>query len=418
MISYPQIQRALSPYVFSPGATGDRVILLCGPREAGKTFLAKEWLKKTQSQSLYFDWAQPAVRKRFETDIFPSPPSSLGTERWIVYDGLEKKRDGARILARTRDLYGDIYRLVVTVNHRAAFDSLTEFCPSGSVVRFEVMPLSLNEILGWTPARPILYHLERNTDLSDVEDSFSSIDLSSCTAITRDLLRFGPFPEPFLRQSEAFSKRWHGAYFERVLREEVRDLFQVSDLDRMRRVLSEIAEWVGKPLSMPAVGKAAHVAHPTVKAWLEVMECFYLIFAVTPWHRGVSRGLKKAVKWYFLDWCFAPEARRLQNVVASTLYRCCISLNDRCVGNYRLHYLRTLDKRGLQFLVVNEGRPVLAVEAAEDARNITKGIRGRTAWFQDRVLPAILVVDLPGYATRVCDDTWVLGIDRFLAALG
>ena len=104
------------------------------------------------------------------------------------------------------------------------------------------------------------------------------------------------------------------------------------------------------------------VAHTTVKAWLEQLKRLYLLFPVSPWTKKVSRGLRREKKWYFLDWYYvAEEAGRLENMVATYLYRTCLTLTDMGYGTCRLYYLRTLDKQEIDFIVEVENKPVLAV---------------------------------------------------------
>ena len=152
-------------------------------------------------------------------------------------------------------------------------------------------------------------------------------------------------------------------YFSLVVREDLRENSRIVELDKIEKMLLLFPNRIGSPLSMPGLARDIEAAHTSVKSWLEQLKRLYLIFEVRPWFRKISRGLKKEKKWHFFDWYYVSEpAARLENMVAVNLYRYCRALTGMGYGRFTLHYVRTLDKREIDFLVARDNRPLLAVE--------------------------------------------------------
>ncbi len=160
------------------------------------------------------------------------------------------------------------------------------------------------------------------------------------------------------------------------------------------------------------------VAHTTVKAWLEELRRLYLLFPVSPWTKRVSRALRREKKWYFLDWYYVTEeSGKLENMVATYLYRACLALTDMGLGNYQLHYLRTLDKQEIDFIVVADRRPILAVEVKLNDTQLSRTLQSRQKWFPDCPTLGVQVVNRREILQKYPNHTWVMGVERFLSLL-
>jgi hypothetical protein len=86
-------------------------------------------------------------------------------------------------------------------------------------------------------------------------------------------------------------------------------------------------------------------------------------------------------------------------------------------GRYTLHYVRTLDKREIDFLVVRDNRPLLAVEVKTGQTTLSPALRDRSKWFGEASTLGIQVVDQRGILKKYPDNTWLMSIERFLNIL-
>jgi predicted AAA+ superfamily ATPase len=116
------------------------------------------------------------------------------------------------------------------------------------------------------------------------------------------LLALGGYPEPFLSGSERFARRWSLGYRERLVREELASLEQVSDLGRLELWAGALLDRVGSPLSLNALREDLQVSHQTVARWTDMLERVYGIFRIAPFGAPKLRAMKKERKHYHYDW--------------------------------------------------------------------------------------------------------------------
>jgi hypothetical protein len=280
-----------------------------------------------------------------------------------------------------------------------------------------MFPFTLSEITGASRKSCFLEEKAPATLFAGFEKEISySLPLAIEEAY-HGLLRFGPFPEPFLRQNERFSRKWHQDYFSLVIREDLKDISRVLELDKIEHLLFLLSPRIMSPLSMANLAGELEVAHTTIKSWLEQLRRLYLIFPVPPWTRKISRGLRSEKKWYFLDWCYAPEGpARLENMVATCLFRACSAMTDMGYGNYRLYYLRTIDKREIDFIIEVDNSPMVAIEVKSTDTALSNSLRNRQRWFSKPTL-GIQVIDRRGILEKHPNQTWLVSIERFLSLL-
>ena len=419
--SKTDLYRSIENYAFDEALVGRHMVFLAGPRQVGKTRLARGRLARAGCSPLYFNWDDPITRRSYLLDprFFESPARSVEQEDpWIVFDEIHKRPRWRDILKGIYDSFGDEFRFLITGSARLDLFRRSGDALVGRYSLFHMLPLSLCEAVG-SPRKSCF--LAGNAPdavatalAQEVEVKADTLTHDACHA----LLRFGPFPEPFLRQNDRFSRIWHRDYISLIVREELRDISRVVELDKLENLVMLLPSRVSSPLSMPNLAGELEAAHTTVKKWLEQLRRLYLVFPVAPWHKKVSRGLKKGKKWYFLDWTYAPEGgSRQENMVAAALYRTCMMLTDMGIGDYSLHYLRTLDRREIDFIVSREGRPLLAVEVTSGDTLLAGSLENRVKWFPDDMPAAIQAVTPPGILQKHPNHTWVMSLHRLMSLL-
>jgi predicted AAA+ superfamily ATPase len=421
MASKNYVPRLIESYLFNEQLSGRHMIFLAGPRQVGKTELARNWLAAQRSTPLYFNWDDIRTRQSYFEDsrFFESPARSLGIkDPWIVFDEIHKRQRWRDILKGIYDLFGNEFRFLVTGSARLDMFRQSGDSLVGRYNLFHMMPFNLKELLQpvFTPGFLCTDALKKMARA--FEEEIHPLPPPEISDAFESLWRWGPFPEPLLRQNDRFSRKWHQDYIALMVREELRDLSRVTELDKVEHLLMLLPSRLTAPLSMHNLAAELEVAHTTVKNWLEQLRRLYLIFSVSPWHKKISRGLRKEKKWYFINWYYAAgEAARLENMVAALLYRTCLSLTDNGYGSFRLHFVRTVDKKEIDFLIVREGRPVLAVEVKSTDQSLSRPLAERKNWIATDQTIGVQVIGKPGILQKHGDYTWVVSADRFLALL-
>ena len=177
------------------------------------------------------------------------------------------------------------------------------------------------------------------------------------------LLRLGPFPEPFFSGSLRLARRWSREHRTRLVREDVRDLERVVEIDKLELLARRLPELVGSPLSINAPREDLQVAFKSVERWIAILERLYAVFRVPPFGAPKLRAVKKSQKHYHLDYSpIADEAARFENLVAGHLLKWIHREEDLEGRDLELRYFRDVDGREVDFVVVERRKPILFVE--------------------------------------------------------
>jgi predicted AAA+ superfamily ATPase len=421
MRSINYIPRSIENYAFDEGLTGRHMVFLAGPRQVGKTLLAKKWLKKKECSPLYYNWDDVSTRRAYlgNSRFFESPARALAIrDPWIVFDEIHKRNRWRDILKGVFDLFEDEFRFLITGSARLDLFRHSGDSLVGRYNLFHMLPFNIGEITNLHPAPGFLGERDPYNLARKFEEEISRTVTKEVTEAFQNLSRLGPFPEPFLRQNERFSRKWHQDYFTLVIRQDLKDISKVGELDKVENLLLLMPTRITSPLSMANLARELEVSHTTVKRWLEELRRLYLLFPVPPWTRKISRGLKKENKWYFLDWYYAAEGpARLENMAAAYLHRACLAMTDMGYGDYRLHYVRTLDKQELDFVITVDNHPIVAIEVKTGETAVAKTLRNREKWFPKSPTLGVQLVDKRGVLEKHPDNTWVVSAERLLAIL-
>ncbi len=214
------------------------------------------------------------------------------------------------------------------------------------------------------------YHFHRLHPLSLAELTSSSMsDLL-------DLLNYGGFPEPFLMASERESKRWSREYRSRLIREDLQDLERVKDIALIESMVLRLPDLVGSPLSINALREDLQVSHQAVARWITILENLYMIFRIYPFGAPKIRAVKKEAKHDHIDWTVVKDpAARFENLTACHLLKWCHFLEDTQGRNVELRYFRDIDKREVDFVIMEDDMPVHFIECKKYFRGTNRSLR-------------------------------------------
>jgi len=312
------------------------MVFLGGPRQVGKTTLAREVLPVAEG---YLDWDIPAHRERILRRTLPD------TDAW-VFDELHKYRKWRNFLKGVYDEFRKKRRILVTGSARLDLYRFGGDSLQGRYHYLRLHPLSAAEVGAQSQA--------------DVEA----------------LLQLGGFPEPFLRGSVARARRWSAEYRSRLIREEVTSLESVRDLGALERLMLALPERVGSPLSRNALREDLELNHQTVTRWLDIFERLYAIFRLPPFGAPRLRAVKQEQKHYHYDWSVVPdEGPRFENMLASHLLKWIQFQFDSEGRELELRYFRDVDGREVDFVVTERRKPILMVEAKLAAGPLSSSVR-------------------------------------------
>jgi predicted AAA+ superfamily ATPase len=223
---------------------------------------------------------------------------------------------------------------------------------------------------------------------------FSLCELNSSP--TKDdvahLLAWGGFPEPLFSGTTKTLKRWQNERNYRVVHEDLISLQLVRELSLLDLLMDILPSKVGSPLSINSIAEDLQVSHATAQRWLTLFDNLYISFRIPPLGDELIRAVKKEQKLYLWDWTqITDPGARFENMVASQLLKFCHFHTDTSGERYELRYIRDTDKREIDFVVLKDKKPVMAVECKIQDKQLSPHI----AYFKERItLPKIYQVHM------------------------
>ena len=346
--------RYLTDSIAADALAKRKIAFVSGPRQVGKSTMAKSLLTSEENYFLYDD-------SGFRRAWAKSPEGALASRAPgpIVLDEIHKDRKWKTKLKGLYERSGSDIPIIVTGSarldlYRRGSDSLL-----GRYLPYRLHPFTVAETSTPSPPDRILDHSQVSYPLED-------------------LLVLGGFPEPLLRGREQEARRWSRLRIDRLVLEDSRDLLNISDANAFRTLIELVPERAGSLLSINALYEDVGKAYATVRSWLQVLDALYFSFRIRPFAGKLARTLKAEPKLYLFDILRIPMedvGRRLENLTALHLLKACQFWTDTAQGDYDLRFVRTRDGLEVDFLVLEEGRPWMLVECKTGEKEPSKQLR-------------------------------------------
>ena len=371
----------------------DKMVFLSGPRQVGKTTLARAFLES--QDDLYYNWDRREDRKAILAGRWPAVRST------VVLDELHKYSRWKNWIKGEYDTHGRSVRFLITGSarldiYRKGGDSL-----QGRYHAHRLHGFSVGELLFTKKGLPTGGELH----FPEAYDP----DLLSA------LLRYGPFPEPFLKKDQRNLRRWRRERLDRFFREDVRELENVRDLSSMELLSDLLPDRVGGLLSLQSLREDLEVSHRAVSHWMDILERLYFCYRIAPFSHRAVRALRKAPKAYLWDWSSVPsEGPRFENLIAGHLLKLKHALEDQEGYRVGLHYLRDAGKREVDFFMTFESKPWFAVECKLRTDSASPSL----TYFGERLrIPHLYQIHLEGKQDVLDGNVRVMPAAKFLAGL-
>lgn len=302
----------------------EKMVLVSGPRQSGKTTLARAILSRRHRAQVgrYLNWDDDESRSRILGREFAH-------DGLIVFDELHKFSRWRNFLKGLYDSHHETLKILVTGSarldlYRRGGDSL-----QGRYHHLRLYPFSVKE--------------------------------AGCSVA--DLMALGPFPEPLLSGSTRKARRWSREYRSRLVREDVTSLENIVELGALEQLSMRLPVLVGTPLSVNALREDLQVAHKTVERWIDIFDRLLFTFRLAPFGPPRIKAVKKSRKHYHFDWTVVTdEGPRFENLVAFHLLKECHYLEDTEGYHADLCFFRDVEGREVDFVQVMDGKPRRFVE--------------------------------------------------------
>ena len=270
------------------------VVLIVGPRRAGKTTLARKMEEEGRTYLTLDD--------RTVLDAAQSDPAGFvrGLDRAIV-DEIQRAPDLLLAIKKTVDEDYRPGRFLLTGSANVTTLPRVADSLAGRMETIRMLPLARAEIQGGTPS-----FLERlfSGNLQGVREAVVGDDLVR-------IVLTGGFPEAVGRESERRRQAWTRSYLASVLTRDLRDIAEIEKLTELPGFVRLLAEHSGQLVNYSRFGSGIGVSHKTGQRYVALLEQIFLVATLRPWYTNALKRIARTPKLHFLDCGLLATARGL-----------------------------------------------------------------------------------------------------------
>lgn len=268
------IQRTIAQQILKASKKYPLVALI-GPRQSGKTTLAKTLFPAYTYVSLE-DLDQRTFAQQDPRGFFATYSNHC------IFDEIQKVPELFSYLQSISDQRG-MGRYVLTGSqnfllHRHIAQSL-----SGRIALLTVLPFSVEE-------------------LTNAKRSPHSTDAYIFT---------GMYPPIYDRAIAPTG--WYPGYIQTYLERDIRDLTRITQLSTFQVFVKLCAGRIGQLLNLSSLARDCGITHNTARAWLSLLETSYIVYLLRPYYQNFSKRLVKMPKLYFYDTGLASSLLGIQS---------------------------------------------------------------------------------------------------------
>jgi len=333
-----------------------KMVLLGGPRQVGKTTLSLSILEHHyKNDGQYFNWDADEDRKKIIHKQW-NQENSL-----IIFDELHKYPRWKQWIKGVYDTKPKTQEYFVTGSARLDIYKQGGDSLMGRYHYWRLHPLTIDEI----PEK-----------------------LSQQEAYER-LIKLGGFPEPFLMNNIREARRWRRERFDRIIREDIRDLEIIRHTQLLRIFIEALRDRTTSQIVLSNIAEDLQISPKTAKSWLSLIERMYIAFSIYPLTKNIPRAIQKPPKVYFYDNADVADERpkRLENFVATTLLKRLHFIEDYYGYNCSLHYIRDKDGREIDFATQIDGKIDSLIEVKLSDIKISSSLK----YYHKKLKPKISV---------------------------
>ena len=251
------------------------VITITGPRQSGKTTLAKS----TFPNMTYYSFENPDTRKQVELD----PKSFLYSNRnGVVIDEFQRSPEILSYIQGIADESGQKGQFILTGSNQLSVLNNVAQSLAGRTALLKLLPFDFDE--------------------ANVIDQNQNIN---------HLIVKGFYPGIYSNQLDPYKA--YRNYYETYIERDVRQISNLQNLSQFVLFVRLCAGRIGQLFNASSLSNEIGVSVHTIKHWLSVLKASYIIYELQPWYSNLNKRLVKTPKLYFYDVGLASYLLGIEN---------------------------------------------------------------------------------------------------------
>lgn len=238
-----------------------RIVAILGPRQCGKTSIAREICGPDMQRSHYFD-----LENRTDLERLANPQLVLGQlTGLIVIDEVQRHTDLFSILRVLHDMDNSRRFLILGSASRELIQQSSESL-AGRIGYIELTPFNISE-----------------------------------TNDAKKLWLRGGFPNSFIAETEQRSFNWRTEYIRTFLEQDIPNLGLKIPAPRLMRFWLMLAHYHGQIFNAHELGQSLDLSGNTIRHYLDILSGTFMVRVLAPWYENIKKRQVKSPKIYFRD---------------------------------------------------------------------------------------------------------------------
>lgn len=362
-----------------------RVVIVNGPRQAGKTTLLELFHEDVGGTMRSLD----DVDMRRSADLDPVSFVEQRPQPLIIDEVQRGGNDLILAIKRAVDTNRSRGQYVLSGSSRfLTIPTLTESL-AGRTVFIDLWPFSAAERFGAAPDFVDQIFTEPGRFVGS-ESRWSRRDYL-------ELIVGGSFPEVAGLTSPLARRAWYGAYVDTVAVKDVQEFAQVQRITDLPRMLELIAARSGSSLVLSDIAASLGVTHNTVRTYLSYLETVFIVEELTAWSTNLTNRVTKSPKAFITDSGLAAHLlqasvddvaavgnRALGGLVETFAFTELLKMRALTTRGFKLYHYRDRDGREIDFICEGPGGGIVAIEIKASASPRSSDTQ-HLAWLRDKL---------------------------------
>lgn len=348
------------------------VILLAGPRQAGKTTLVRQVAVEQNMRYLTLDDKLTLLAARED------PVGMIRSLDRVVIDEIQRAPELLLAIKQSVDQDRRPGRFLLTGSANLMAIPTVADSLAGRMETLTLLPLSQTEI-----------NYQKTNWIDNV---FAGRILDSTDPVIGndliDRVLRGGYPEAVARASVKRRATWAQQYIDALIQRDVRDIATIEKFDQLPRFLSALAQTAGQMCNYSQLSGQVGLDGKTASRYINIFEQMYLLKRIDVWARNRLNRLVKTPKLQFVDSGLLSalldlnnneiqkDRTRFGNLLETFVFGELLKHTSTSEANYRLMYYRDTDKFEVDYIIENAVGELIGIEVKATASIKKRDLRG------------------------------------------
>lgn len=354
-----------------------RVVMITGPRQSGKTTLAKRLIQDNSGggEGVFLSLDDSTIQDAARED----PRGFLRQSYPIIIDEIQRVPELLLAIKENVDNDPTPGRFLITGSANIMTLPRVADSLAGRMETINLFPFAQTEL--------------RESNNTFLQDIFSGKPpASKVSVIGEDLVKVvlaGGYPEALKRSAER-RYAWHNAYINDIINRDIKDIANIENLSQIPTLLSVLTEYAGQQINYTEIGRRLELSSATVKKYTSFLQQLYLLKNVNPWFSNKLNRLIRTPKLHFFDSGLLASLRKesirtikedrtsFGALLESFIFSEILKLSTVTPYDYEIFYFRDRDNNEVDVVIEDRTGQVVGIEikaAATVRRNDFNGLR-------------------------------------------